>query len=233
MAAAAPAASFTFSPSNPSPGDTVTFTSTSSGDVGSRVWDIAGHPAPDSDTVSAVFVNPGTYRVRLTVIDSLGASSTARQTVTVGAIADFSASPSNPAVGESVTFKSRSSGDIAGEEWDFDGDGNTDAIGSTADFTYDSPGHYKATLRVTDRSGHTSTATKSIDVISPTAPPSASFSVSPTSAHVGQPVDLRSKSTDPNGDIVQESWDLNGDGQFGDATGSTAQTRFATPGRYD
>ena len=77
-AAAAPAASFTFSPSNPSPGDTVTFTSTSSGDVVSRVWDIAGHPAPDSDTVSAVFVNPGTYRVRLTVIDSLGASSTAR-----------------------------------------------------------------------------------------------------------------------------------------------------------
>jgi plastocyanin len=45
-------------------------------------------------------------------------------------------------------------------------------------------------------------------------------------------VDLRSKSNDPNGDIVEESWDLDGDGKFGDASGSTAQTSFAAPGDH-
>jgi PKD repeat protein len=231
MAAAAPTASFTFSPSNPAPGDTVTFTSTSSADVVSEQWDIAGQSA-SGPTATAQFLNPGSYRVTLTVSDFFGDTASRTRTVTVGVQADFSASPSSPLVGETVTFKSRTSGNVSSESWDLDGDGNADATGSSAQWTYTAPGRYKATLQVTDASGHTTSASKTIDVVSANQPPNASFSVSPSSPSVGQPVELRSKSTDRNGDIVQESWDLNGDGQYGDATGPTATTSFPAPGSY-
>lgn len=231
-AAAAPSASFTFSPSNPSPGETVAFSASTDPSIVQYQWDIAGHPA-SGDTATAVFLNPGSYHVRLTVTDFMGSSKSTTRTVDVGAVADFSVSPSSPMAGESVTFKSRSTGNVADEAWDFDDDGSIDAHGSTATWTYDTPGRYKARLRVTDSSGNTSTASKSIDVTSPNPSPHASFSFSPSNPTPGATVDLRSKSDDPNGDIVEESWDLNGDGQFGDATGSTAQTTFATAGKYD
>jgi PKD repeat protein len=230
-AGAAPSASFNYSPSNPGPGDTVTFTSTASGGIASQEWDIDGHPA-SGDTATAVFLSPGSYKVTLTVTDFFGATAIRTRTITVGARADFSASPSSPVVGEQVTFKSRASGNVASESWDLDGDGNPDAGGSTAQWTYTAPGRYKATLQVTDSSGHKTTASKTIDVSSANQPPNASFSVSPSSPQVGQPVELRSKSSDRNGDIVQESWDLDGDGRYGDAVGPTAQTTFSSAGRY-
>jgi PKD domain len=43
----------------------------------------------------------------------------------------------------------------------------------------------------------------------------------------GQPVTFTSASTDPDGTIASQSWDLNGDNVFGDATGATAQGTYA------
>lgn len=63
---------------------------------------------------------------------------------------------------------------------------------------------------------------------------SADFMVTPPAPLTGEDVAFRSVSTvTGNGNaIVSESWDLDGDGIFGDQTGSTAVRQFAGAGSY-
>ena len=62
-----------------------------------------------------------------------------------------------------------------------------------------------------------------------TTPPNASFIYSPDEPSAGQVITFASTSSDPgpSGAIAQESWDLGGDGVFGDAVGRTATAAFA------
>ena len=60
--------------------------------------------------------------------------------------------------------------------------------------------------------------------------PSASFSFAPAAPGVGQAVFYTSSSSDPDGPIATQAWDLDGDGAFDDATGSTAQLAYSTAG---
>lgn len=62
--------------------------------------------------------------------------------------------------------------------------------------------------------------------------PVASFEFDPAAPRPGQTVTVRSTSTDPDGEIVSERWDLDGDGEYDDATGRTAERRFTRPGEY-
>jgi uncharacterized delta-60 repeat protein len=64
-------------------------------------------------------------------------------------------------------------------------------------------------------------------------PPVATISATPSQPHVGDPVSLSATATDPDGTVASISWDLNGDGVFGDATGPSATTRFDRPGNHD
>ena len=99
-------------------------------------------------------------------------------------------------------------GRIIRYEWDF-GDGNT-GVGARVDHTYIQPGAYMVTLTVTDDSGSpcataTSTATVRMN-IAPVARISA-----PTSAQNGETIVLDgSASTDPDGEIIEYLWDVNG-----------------------
>jgi Zinc carboxypeptidase/PKD domain len=63
-------------------------------------------------------------------------------------------------------------------------------------------------------------------------PPVADFTVSPLAPLPGQQVDLISTSTDPDGAVATTDWDLDGDGQFDDATGLVATRTFGAPGSY-
>lgn len=63
-------------------------------------------------------------------------------------------------------------------------------------------------------------------------PPSASFTVSPGSPRAGDRVTLSSTSTDPEGAIARQEWDLDADGQFDDASGATATWVFPSAGTY-
>lgn len=63
-------------------------------------------------------------------------------------------------------------------------------------------------------------------------PPTASFVAVPSSPLTGDRVTFVSTSADPDGPIVSQVWDLNGDGVFGDATGPTATASFTTSGRH-
>jgi PKD repeat protein len=61
------------------------------------------------------------------------------------------------------------------------------------------------------------------------AGPTASFSVSPSPPYVGEQVTFQSTST---GSPTSEQWDLDGDGTYGDAKGSSATATFDTPGPH-
>jgi hypothetical protein len=60
--------------------------------------------------------------------------------------------------------------------------------------------------------------------------PSASFSFSPENPRAGDSVQFASSSCDPDGRLVRQAWDLDGDDDFDDAEGPTVATSLAGPG---
>ena len=65
-----------------------------------------------------------------------------------------------------------------------------------------------------------------------TQKPSASFSFSPENPRGGDQVRFESSSCDPDGRLVRQAWDLDGDGAFDDAEGPVAGTSFTSPGSH-
>ena len=61
-------------------------------------------------------------------------------------------------------------------------------------------------------------------------PPNASFTASTTTPAVGQPVTFTDTSLDSDGTIASRAWDLDGDGQYDDATGATATQTYTAAG---
>jgi PKD repeat protein len=84
-------------------------------------------------------------------------------------------------------------------------------------------------LKVTNPAG---TSTISIPVVV-NGPPQPVLTVTSSPAAINAPILLdASRSTDPNQDPLTYSWDLDGNGQFGDATGALQIVSYATPGTY-
>jgi PKD domain len=132
----------------------------------------------------------------------------------------------------------------------------TNAITVTAP----APGTWTVSVRVEDAAGHGDRATKQISVQAPpppppppdpqppppppdphplppppsppppNQPPNAAFAGLPGSPLVGEEVTFVSYSEDRDGHIADQAWDLNGDGNFDDATGSLVTRRFSVPG---
>jgi len=64
-------------------------------------------------------------------------------------------------------------------------------------------------------------------------PPTAAFTASPSSGPVPLTVSFNgTTSSDPEGRPLTYSWDLNGDGTYGDATGATTSYTYTTAGTY-
>jgi hypothetical protein len=63
-------------------------------------------------------------------------------------------------------------------------------------------------------------------------PPTASFTASPTAVLEGEKVEAKSTATGGSSAVASQAWDLDDDGEFDDATGSTASTTFATLGTH-
>jgi len=130
-------------------------------------------------------------------------------------VVSFTFDPASPEVDETVNFDASDSSDLDGNivsyEWDF-GD-QTTGSGVNSTHAYSSEGTYTVTLTLTDNDEITNIDTKNITVTPKPLPPEASFTFSPASPEVGQPVSFdASSSNDPDGTIVNYFWN------FGDGT---------------
>lgn len=172
-----PKASFTFSPSEPSQGDTVTFNASGSTDADGTIvsysWKF-GDSSPEviktDPFVTHVYATAGTYNVTLTVKDNDGLSDSTSKTVKVLAPgaprARFTFKPENPLVDQLVSFNASLSspdgGTIVSYIWGF-GD-KTSGTGILTTHTYTSFGHYQVTLTVTDSEGYSDSTSSTLKV---------------------------------------------------------------------
>jgi PKD repeat protein len=139
-------------------------------------------------------------------------------------VADFS---SIQLAGNLVQFLDTSTGEATSWTWTFPGGGTFN--GQAPPIQTLPVGTSAVSLQVTNPAG-SSTTTRTVVVNGPPVPDLNILS-SPTA--MGSPVLLdASRSTDPNQDALTYSWDLDGDGQYGDATGELQTVSYPKPGRY-
>ncbi len=140
--------------------------------------------------------------------------------------------------GNTITLDGSASTDTDGTivlyQWDLDSDGQyDDATGVTANFSAVTVGIYTVGLQITDDDGAQDTDTTSITV---TAPPNAAPTAEaggPYEGVVGNTITLDgSASVDADGTIVLYQWDLDGDGQYDDANGVSADFYAAEAGTF-
>ena len=240
-----PQPAFGMSASDVDSGAPVTFSSSSTdpdGTIASYEWDFDGNGTTDATgpVVARSWPHSGTPNVTLTVTDDDGAKRSASHSLTVRNRPrrcpswfriEARATPRDS--GAPVTFSSSSTdpdGSIASYEWDFDGNGTTDATGATVSRSFAHSGTPSVTLTVTDNEGAKRSASHQVAVRN--RPPTAAFNFSPSDPYVGEQVSLTSTSSDSDGSISSERWDLDDDGAFDDATGRHAHVTFSTVGKH-
>ena len=245
VASGLPTCDFSFEPSTPNTGDTVTFDGSASADVDGGTlefaWDFDGDGQFDDGTGEVdtfTYSTEGTFLVTLRVTDDEGNVVTCSQSVTVGSVpptCSFTASPSTANVGDTVNFNATASSDdgtITNFAFDF-GDGtapldpNTDP---TVSHVFTTEGSFIVTLTVTDNDGNNVSCTQTVTVGS--VPPTCSFTASPTSASVGQTVNFNATASTDDGTITNFGWDF-GDGNTLDPnTDPTVSHVFTANGTF-
>jgi PKD repeat protein len=244
VGATSPTASFTYSPSSPATGESVSFDGSGSSDpdgsIASYEWDFDGDGTTDATgaTASNAFGSTGSYDVTLTVTDDSGNAATKTRTVSVSGgspTASFTYSPSNPSTDETVSFdgsgSSDSDGTITSYEWDFNGDGTTNATGETATTSYSEDGSKTVTLTLTDDSGKTDSVRKTVSVANDA--PTADFSYSPSNPDTQDTISFTASASDSDGSISSYTWDFDDGGTTDDATGSSTSNSYGDDGSYD
>jgi hypothetical protein len=153
---------------------------------------------------------------------------------------DFDWAPAAPTAGQTVTFSARVTPPegvgIKSLNWDLSGDGKVDANAETPSWTYPEPTMVSVRLRVRGDGNHRGEIIRTVMVAARPGdsrqPPRASFTVSPEAPVAGQPVLFTSSSSDPDGTLQEQVWDLNGDGSFDNGGGATALRAFPEAGEY-
>lgn len=163
-----PTAAFIFSPGSPQPGQSVTFTDTSTGGPTSWFWSFGDSSFAFTANSSHTYAAAGTFTVTLTATNNFG-SSQASQNVTVSSAvlpsASFAFSPPTPQPGQSVTFTDTSSGSPTAWTWDF-GDGASSSLRNPS-HTYIGAGNYTVRLTAFNAAGSNS-ASQTVSVRVPT-----------------------------------------------------------------
>jgi PKD repeat protein len=211
--------------------------SDSDGTIASYAWDFGDGAVSSQAAPSHLYTATGTYLVRLTVTDNLGATAEDTALVTI-------AEPGNQPpmaraggnrgalVGATVSFDASGStdadGTLASYAWDF-GDGST-ASGATVDHAYSEAGTYLVRLVVTDDKGATGQDAAIVTVGAPGNRLPVADAGSNRAADVNTAVAFDGRgSFDADGTLASYAWDF-GDGQTG--TGAQTQHAYANPGSY-
>ena len=181
-------ASYTFSPSSPSVGQSVTFTASVSGGTSPYTfnWNFGDGSTGSGNPVSHSFSNSGTFTVQLSVTDSSGTTASSTNTVTVSRAplsAGFSFSPASPTTGQTIIFTGAATGGVSPYtfNWQF-GDGAS-STGNSVSHSYATSGNYTVRLLVTDSIGANATASHTITVIRP-APPDFTVTSNPSTIQI-------------------------------------------------
>ena len=237
-----PTVSIAASPSSVLTGDPVSFTAEGVDPDGGSVelaWDLDDDGFDDgtgASTTPRTFELPGTRRIRVRATDDELGTAVAELMLEIGnrpPVADFDWKPATVERGKPVTFTSRATDpedrELAEQSWDLDGDGDyDDAFGPSASTTFRSGGSHEVGLRVRD--AHGGVGVVRLPVVLGNHPPVASFAVSPERPLAGETLELTSSSSDPDGSGVEQTWDLDGDGAYDDASGTTARLLVERPG---
>ena len=220
------------------------------GDPVTYAWDADGDGAFDDGNVSSIqfsYPESGTYEVRVRASDGKGGERIAAQTLNIAAdaglppvITDFYF-PSIVRVGrpvEMLVYAMSTAGPPTAITFtfDMDGDGAFDDTPASSGFPYSYtwtfPNADPVTIAVkaTDGAGRSSIRTLDVYPGSENLAPVVSMSAGP--AVPGQPVELRAFGYDPDGDEPSYGWELDGDGDFNDATTSAVNPTIPAPGIY-
>src|SRR3954454_7423642 len=230
---------FTVNPATPNQGEPATFRLTpTSAEVNRVRWDLDDDGEFDDGTtrtVTRTYADPGPVTVRMRAREQKGSPfQTVTKTIRVNGrpTADFDFSPAEPVAGERVSFSSAATdpdGDAMTLEWEF-GDGGT-AAGAAPAHAYAEAGTYDVNLTATDEHGGSFTRTHRVTVRQDPGP-TARFDFTPANPFTGDLITFTSHSTASRGSIAATEWDLDGDDDFGDATGPQASWAFETPGDH-
>jgi PKD repeat protein len=168
------AADFSFTPSNPTTQQNITFIDRSSGSIAAWLWNFGDGSTSTAQNPIKRYSSGGNYPVTLTVSTAAGLTSTASHTVAVTTatpaappvVAAFDMTPASPAVRANVTFTDRSTGSPTSWQWSF-GDGST-STAQNPSHAYASQGTYGVTLTAGNATS-SSTASHTITVAAPAA----------------------------------------------------------------
>ena len=242
--ATAPTAAFTFTPSSPDMGQTVTFDASTTVDEGARcsscsfIWDFGDSTTATGQVVTHVFGAAGTYMVTLTATDSVGTSSTPlRQPVTVAGTTiptsvSVTASPASPIAKQAATFTANATAaanhHIVSYQFSW-GDGDTNTTSSPViQHTYSQSGSYLITLTVRDDLNQSSTGYTTITVSSGLT---AEFTTNTTGATVT--FDASTSSSQVASTITDYAWDFESDGTYDTNGGSPITSHdYGSSGTY-
>jgi PKD repeat protein len=202
-------------------------------------WDFGDSGRASGPWVSHTYNAPGTYRVRLTVIDTKGLEDRARVDIRIVTNPQDTTPPiaiinalTSVKVGETITLDASSSvslNPIIHYEWNF-GDG-TGATGRTVSHIYQQPGHYTIRLTVVAQNGLRSSAYLPVRVdsnLTPLAP--VARIKAPGVAEVGEQMVFDAGDSTTYSDIVSYVWEF-GDGST--ANGLTVPHIYEAPGIYN
>lgn len=214
--------------------------STYEGTLVSRQWDFGPLGGSTAANPTVTFTAPGTYIVSLRVENTTGywsnqsgehpsdnpAYTLPTITVTAGTelAADYTWIPTTIPVGYTAQFNDTSVGNPTAWLWDF-GDSTPTSNLQNPTHVFSVAQDYSVKLTVTNSTGHTSTATKTITVSTATTPV-ANFT--PSSTEGVAPLNVTFTDTSDN---LPTSWSW----QFGDGATSTLQNPyhvFTVPGNY-
>ena len=182
---AAPTAAFTSSASGLTASfDATTSTTSDAATITAYSWDFGdGSPAGAGSKPNHGYSQTGTYSVKLTVTDSKGATGTKTASVTAthaAPTAAFTFTTANLTASFNASTSTATDGAaITGYSWDF-GDGSPAGTGATPTHTYATAGTKTVKVTVTDSLTASGSKTNSVPVSAAHAPPTVSFTSTPT-----------------------------------------------------
>ncbi|MCW4022018.1 MAG: PKD domain-containing protein [Candidatus Bathyarchaeota archaeon] len=189
-------------------------------------WDFNDDGSIDSNKQgpSYTFTQNGNYTCKLTVTDSLGATSEDTCIIQVTnkiPIAQFTFNPENPSIHDPINLTDQSydkDGTITAWIWEF-GDG-TNSTEQNPTHTFNEKKEWKITLTVTDNEGAKNSTIQT--VIMSNLEPEACFGCNTTRFEIDTKIQFLDNSTDPENKVTSWFWD------FGDGNSSDVQSPIHT-----